>query len=78
VVLFDEKSGLGPIGLFIPGAAGAAAICLAVLLIALFPANMRAAREKLTIAGQPVPGMPVRTAIQIVFVAALFSAAFLK
>ena len=43
-----------------------------------FGANIRAAREKLTIAGQPVPGIPVRTGIQIVFVAALAGAAFLK
>lgn len=68
----------GAIGLFIPGAARAAAICLALLLIALFPANIHAAREKLTIAGQPVPAIPVRTGIQIVFVAALVGAAFLK
>jgi hypothetical protein len=32
----------------------------------------------LTIAGQPVPGIPMRTGIQIVFVAALAGAAFLK
>jgi uncharacterized membrane protein len=31
----------GAIGLFIPGTARAAAICLALLLIALFPANIR-------------------------------------
>lgn len=69
---------LGAIGLFIPATARAAGICLALLLIALFPANVRAAREKLIIAGQPVPGLLVRTAIQIVFVAALVSAAILK
>jgi uncharacterized membrane protein len=69
---------LGAIGLFIPGTARAAGICLALLLIALFPANIYAARDKLTIAGQPVPDLPVRTGIQIVFVAALVSAAFLK
>jgi uncharacterized membrane protein len=68
----------GAVGLFIPGTAKAAGICLALLLIALFPANIHAAREKLTIAGQPVPGIPLRTGIQIVFVAALVSAAFLK
>jgi uncharacterized membrane protein len=68
----------GTIGLLIPSTARAAGICLALLLIALFPANIHAAREKLTIAGRPVPGLPVRTGIQIVFVAALISAAFLK
>jgi uncharacterized membrane protein len=69
---------LGAIGLFIPVTARAAGICLALLLMALFPANIHAAREKLTIAGQPVPAIPVRTSIQIVFVAALVTAAFLK
>jgi len=69
---------LGALGLLIPSTGPAAAICLALLLIALFPANVHAAREKLTIAGQRVPGLMVRTAIQIVFVAALVSAAILK
>jgi uncharacterized membrane protein len=50
---------LGALGLFIPGTARGAGICLALLLIALFPVNIHAAREKLTIAGQPVPGLPV-------------------
>jgi uncharacterized membrane protein len=69
---------IGAIGLLIPVTAPAAAICLALLLFALFPANVRAAREKLTIAGQPVPGVAVRTAIQIVFLAALVSAVILR
>ena len=68
----------GAIGLLIPVTATAAAICLALLLVALFPANVHAARENLTIAGRPVPGITTRTAIQIVFIAALVSAAVLK
>ena len=69
---------LGAIGLFIPSTAEAASISLALLLIALFPAKIDDARERLTIAGQRVPALPMRTGIQIVFVAALLSAAFLK
>jgi uncharacterized membrane protein len=69
---------IGAIGLLIPVTAPAAAICLALLLVALFPANIHAAREKLTIAGQPVPGIAARTTIQIIFVAALVSAAILR
>src|SRR5215467_3300259 len=65
----------GAIGLLIPSTAPPACICLALLLLALFPANVRAARENLTIAGHPVPGIMTRTAIQIVFVVALVSAA---
>jgi uncharacterized membrane protein len=68
----------GAIGLLIPSIAPPAAICLTLLLVALFPANVHAARENLTIAGQPVPGIMMRTAIQIVFVMALVSAALLE
>jgi uncharacterized membrane protein len=68
---------LGAIGLFIPSTARAAATCLALLLIALFPANIHAARNNLTIGGRRVPALPLRAAIQIVFVAALIAAAWL-
>lgn len=66
---------LGAIGLLIPGTSRLAALCLAVLLIALFPANVRAARERLTILGQPVPGLVVRMAMQSMFIAALVAVA---
>ena len=69
---------LGAIGLFIPATGRAAAICLGLLLIAMFPANVHAARQNLTIAGQRVPPLPVRAALQVVFVAALAGAAWLK
>ena len=69
---------IGAVGLLIPSTARGAAIALAVLLLALFPANVHAAREKLTIAGQPVPGIAVRTTIQIVFEVALVSVAILN
>jgi uncharacterized membrane protein len=68
----------GAMGLLNPSTARPAAICLALLLLVLYPANVRAARENLTIAGQPVPGIITRTAIQIVFVVALMGAAVLK
>ncbi len=68
---------LGVIGLFVPTTARAACFCLALLLIALFPANVHAARQHLTIARQPVPGLPLRSAIQFVFVATLLTAAWL-
>jgi uncharacterized membrane protein len=62
---------LGAIGLLIPITARPAALCLAILLIALFPANVRAARRRLTILGRPVPGLFLRACIQLVFLAAL-------
>ncbi len=69
---------LGAIGLLLAGTFRLASECLILLLIAMFPANMRAARENLTIAGRRVPSIPVRAAIQLVFVAALIGAAWLK
>ncbi|TDF94809.1 DoxX family protein [Paenibacillus piri] len=61
----------GAVGILIPVVSGAASVCLAVLLVAMFPANVRAAREKLTIGGKPVPDLPVRTLLQLVFLAAV-------
>jgi uncharacterized membrane protein len=61
---------LGAIGLLIPRVAPFAAIGLTLLLLSIFPANVRAAREKLTIAGTPTPPIVTRTIIQIVFLTA--------
>jgi uncharacterized membrane protein len=69
---------LGAIGLFVPSTARLACICLALLLVALFPANIHAARQHLTIAGRRVPRLPVRSAMQLVFVATLMAAAWLR
>jgi uncharacterized membrane protein len=66
---------LGAVGLLIPGTARIAAICLAILMIALFPANVRAAREHLPILGSPSPGLFVRSVIQLIFLAALITVA---
>jgi len=60
----------GAIGLLIRPLAAWAALGLALLLLSVFPANVRAAREKLTIDGEPVPPLGPRTAIQVLFLAA--------
>ncbi|MET0594960.1 MAG: DoxX family protein [Polyangiaceae bacterium] len=65
---------LGAIGMLIPLTSPYAAVGLAILLVAMFPANVRAAREHLTIAGTAVPALPARTALQIVFFAAVLGA----
>jgi uncharacterized membrane protein len=62
---------LGAIGLMFFATARLAAVCLAILLLALFPANVRAARESLTILGRPAPGILLRGAIQAIFLSAL-------
>ena len=67
---------LGAMGLLIPAIAPVAAACLAMLLIALFPANIRAARQGLTIGGRPATALPLRTLLQLVFLAAVLLAGF--
>jgi len=67
---------LGAVGLLIPPIAPVAAACLAMLLIALFPANIRAARQGLTIGGRPATALPLRTLLQLVFLAAVLLAGF--
>ena len=62
---------LGAVGLLVPATIRPAAVCLAILLIALFPANIRAAREHLTILGRPAPGLLLRGVIQVIFISAL-------
>jgi uncharacterized membrane protein len=69
---------LGALGLFVPITARAACISLVLLLLALFPANIHAARHNLVIAGRPVPRLPIRAAIQLVFIATLMGTVWLR
>jgi uncharacterized membrane protein len=69
---------LGAVGMLVPATARVACICLALLLVALFPANIHAARQQLTIAGKRVPSLPLRSLIQVVFVGTLIAAAWLR
>ncbi|MED1793275.1 DoxX family protein [Brevibacillus nitrificans] len=64
----------GAIGILFPATSQVTSIGLAVLLVAMFPANVRAARESLTIGGRPVPKLPLRTVLQVVFLAAVLLA----
>jgi uncharacterized membrane protein len=61
----------GAVGLLFPRTAASAAIGLFVLLLAMFPANIRAAREHLMIVGRRAMGIPARAALQALFLAAL-------
>lgn len=65
---------LGAVGLLIPATRVAAAVCLLVLMLAMFPANVYASRmpdppESMT------TRLPLRTAIQAVFLAAAVAVA---
>lgn len=60
----------GAVGLMVRQTAPWAALGLALLLLAMFPANVYAARQRRTIGGKPVTPLAARTVIQLVFVAA--------
>ncbi len=65
---------LGAVGLLVPATRAAAAVCLGVLMLAMFPANIYASRMP-----DPPKSMttrlPLRTAIQAVFLAAAVAVA---
>ncbi|NES14368.1 MULTISPECIES: DoxX family membrane protein [Micromonospora] len=66
----------GALALLAPATARWAAAGLALLMLAMFPANVSAARRRLTLAGRPVTPLGARTVLQIVFVAAALAIAF--
>jgi uncharacterized membrane protein len=66
----------GAIGLLVPRVAPFAAAGLALLLLAVFPANVHAARESLAIGGEPVTPLVPRAILQLVFLAAVLVAGF--
>ncbi|GLV87721.1 hypothetical protein Slala03_74100 [Streptomyces lavendulae subsp. lavendulae] len=65
----------GAVGLLIPATRPLAAIALTVLLLAMFPANVHAARSELTLDGKPVMPLIPRTLLQVVFVSVCVLAA---
>lgn len=60
--------------LLFPAAAPAAAVVLGGLLVVMFPANVRAARARLTLGGKKVSPLGPRAAIQAAFLAAAVAA----
>jgi uncharacterized membrane protein len=62
----------GAIGLLIPGLRQAAARGLMLLLVAMFPANIHAARTGHSIAGRPHTTMAVRFPLQIFWIGLLW------
>jgi uncharacterized membrane protein len=62
---------LGAAGLLIPGFVRVSADALIALLVAMFPANVRAARMHLTVAGRPAMPLRLRLPLQIFWIAAL-------
>ena len=63
---------LGGIGLLLPRTRRLAAACLILMLVAVLPANIHAARTELTLSGAPVTPLWPRVGLQVVFIAALW------
>lgn len=59
---------LGAIGLLVPATRKAAAIALALFFVAVFPANVHAARAGATIGGRPVTPLWLRIPMQLLFI----------
>ena len=62
----------GAVGILLPRFTRSAATYLSILMIAVFPANVYAAHE--TIGGLHMPGVPLRTAMQVVYILMLLLA----
>ena len=59
---------LGAIGVLIPATRGLAGLGLVLLLAAMFPANIAAAREGVPLRGKPPTPLPLRLPLQLVFI----------
>jgi uncharacterized membrane protein len=62
----------GAIGLLLPPFAPAASGCLMLLLVAMFPANIYAARTRHMIAGRPHTTLALRLPLQILWIGLLW------
>jgi uncharacterized membrane protein len=62
----------GGIGLLLPAVTRVASLCLALLMIAVFPANVYAANKY--VGGLHMPSVPVRLAMQVVYILLLLMA----
>jgi uncharacterized membrane protein len=63
---------LGAAGLLVPALIRASAYALIALLIALFPANVHAARARLLVAGRPATPLAARLPLQLFWIGALW------
>lgn len=60
---------LGAIGILLPPTRSLAGFFLLVFLLAILPANIKAARESVTIAGRPATALWLRIPVQVFFLA---------
>ena len=64
----------GAIGLFLPTLRKLSGFLIAVMMIAIFPANIYAAGR--IVGGMQMPGIPVRTAMQVVYILLVLISAY--
>jgi len=62
---------LGAAGLILARTRTAASLALAAMLVAMFPANIKAAREGLTVGGKPATALWLRAPMQVFFIGML-------
>jgi uncharacterized membrane protein len=62
----------GAIGILLPRFTRLASACLAILMIAIFPANVYGANQ--TVGGLHLPSVPVRLAMQVIYIVLLLMA----
>lgn len=65
----------GAVGLLVPPFVTAAAWALLVMLVAMFPANIHAARSHLLVAGRPATPLAIRLPMQLFWIGALWQVA---
>lgn len=63
---------LGGIGILVPRTRSFAGLCLCVFLVCALPANIKAARESLTIGGRAATALWLRVPMQVLFFVLVF------
>jgi uncharacterized membrane protein len=63
---------LGAVGLLLPATRLLAGICLVLFLLAVFPANVKAAREKVLLNTRPATPLWLRLPMQVLFIALIW------
>ena len=76
VAITGALEALGAVGLVVPTTAPVAAWSLAVLLVAMFPANVQAAQHSTSIGDRAATPLGIRTVHQVAFVALAIASAY--
>ncbi|HYZ74915.1 MAG TPA: DoxX family protein [Chthoniobacterales bacterium] len=63
---------VGAIGLIVPSTRTVAGVCLILFLVAVFPANVYAAKTGATLGARPVTPLGVRGPMQLLFILLIF------